>query len=445
MQDIYQKNSDKTNSDRTDAPRRSDFYHTQNPHASIKRRIDILRQGIKKNNLDAVIIFSDENRRYLSGFTGEDGNYDESAGFLVITPKDLILATDSRYKLQALSEARLYSVFCYEKGIASELPGILKSSESRKEGNNTVKDVNSVPKKDINGTGKKDINGTAYPAKQSDRRSDRYKIALETSRLTFDLYSKIKKTIDDKCPEIDLVPADETLKNLRITKDTKEIEAIKASLEIAENAFVKLKSQIHPGMTEKEAAWLLEKLIRENGGDGLSFPVIAASGPNSALPHAIPEQRRFKKNEPLLFDFGAKLNGYCSDISRTLVAGEPDERFKEAYETLFDAQKKAVEAIRPGIKCSDIDRIAREHIDNSKFNGKFNHALGHGVGIAIHEPPRLSRLDDTLLEVGMVVTVEPGIYIPEWGGIRLENMIRVTENGAEVLNSLGYDDYILSF
>ncbi len=197
-------------------------------------------------------------------------------------------------------------------------------------------------------------------------------------------------------------------------------------------------------MTEKKSAWILEKNIRENGANALSFPVIAASGSNSALPHAIPGERTFKRNEPLLFDFGARLNGYCSDTTRTLVMGEPDSTFKEAYETLFQAQKLAIEAIKPGVKCSDIDKTAREYIDNSKFKGRFGHSLGHGVGIAIHEAPRLSKFDDTPLEEGMVVTVEPGIYIPEWGGIRLENMVCVTREGSEVINQMGYDDYILA-
>lgn len=372
-----------------------------------KERVTRLRSSMNKNGFDAVMIFSDENRRYLSNFTGIDGSYDESAGLLLITENELILATDSRYKLQAMNEAKLYSVYCYEKGLSAEMPEILKLITS-------IKD-----------DGK------------------RYKIAVETSRITFDLYSKIKKKLEESLSYIDILSADDALKSFRIIKDQQETDTIRDSLKIAEIAFLQLKKQIHEDMSEKEAAWLLEKLMRENGADSLSFPVIAASGPNSALPHAIPEDRRFKRGEPLLFDFGAKLNGYCSDISRTVVIGEPDNIFQEVYKTLFDAQQKAVEAIRPGIRCSDIDKIAREHIDSSKFNGKFGHALGHGVGIAIHEPPRLSRLDNTQLESGMVVTVEPGIYIPEWGGIRLENMVQVTDNGADVLNSIGYDDYII--
>ncbi|MBF0375925.1 MAG: aminopeptidase P family protein [Desulfamplus sp.] len=373
----------------------------------LESRIDRLRYLIKKNNFDAVAIFSDENRRYLSGFTAQDGNYDESAGFLVITEKDLVLATDSRYKLQAQNEAKLYSTYCYEKGLSSEFPDII----------NSLNYYNLINKN--------------------------ITLAIETSRITFELYNKIKLKIEEAGLNVNLISANEILKEFRIIKEPEEVNAIRASLKIAEDAFLKLKTYINTELTEKEAAWLLEKFIRESGADSLSFPVIAASGTNSALPHAIPENRRFRKGEPLLFDFGAKLNGYCSDISRTIVIGEPDNTFKEAYETVLHAQNMAIKAVRPKIKCSEIDKIARDYIDNSKFKGKFGHALGHGVGIAIHEAPKLSRLDDTELTVGMVVTVEPGIYIPEWGGIRLENMVLVTENGAEVLNTIGYDGYIV--
>ncbi|SLM30132.1 PepQ [Desulfamplus magnetovallimortis] len=373
---------------------------TRLKNIDLETRIENLRREMQQADTDTVIIFSDENRRYLSGFTGSDGNYDESAGVLIITSTDLLLATDSRYDTQASQEATLYNVSCYKENISKELPLLLKSVNSRK-------------------------------------------VGLETSRLTVEIYDKIKTKLKEESPEIITSSADKFLKTLRIKKDNNEIEAIKKSLAISEQAFLKLRTIIHEDMTEKEAAWLLEKMIRENGADCLSFPTIVASGKNCALPHAIPGERKFNSNEPLLFDFGAKLKGYCSDTTRTIVIGEPDSTFKEAYDTLFHAQKFAVEAIKPGIKCSEIDRVARDYIDNSKFTGRFGHSLGHGVGIAIHESPRLSKFDDTLLEAGMVVTVEPGIYIPEWGGIRLENMICVTDEGSEVLNKISYDDYII--
>ncbi len=367
----------------------------------IPRRIERLRSKMSENKMDTIIILSNENRRYLSGFTAEDSGFDETAGLLIITDRELLLVTDSRYDIQAESEAVLFSVYRYEKELSKEMPELLKSVRARR-------------------------------------------VGLESSRIPHNMFIKFEEEIAQYDNKVELISADDFLTKLRMKKDDEEIKAVMAALKVAESAFLELRKNIHPGMTEKESAWIFEKLMREKGADSLSFPVISASGKNSALPHAIPGGRQFKLNEPLLFDFGARLNGYCSDTTRTLVMGTPDSTFKEAYDILYNAQKMAIEAMKPGIKCSDVDAVARNYIDDSKFKGSFGHGLGHGVGIAIHEAPRLSKRDDTRLEAGMVVTVEPGIYLPEWGGIRLENMVVVTKDKAEVLNETGYEDYILS-
>ena len=369
-------------------------------NAAIHHRITRLRRQLQESPMDTLMIFSDENRRYLSGFTAEDGGYDESAGILLITHDRLILATDSRFDTQAAKEALGYEIHCYKKGFTADLPDLLK-----------------------------EVNASVT--------------GVEANRVSHALYNKMVAAIGKEGMACRFTAADDLLGTLRIKKDEEEIEKIRKVLAIAERSFLELKSMIYPGMTEKKAAWLLEKFMRQNGADALSFPVIAASGPNSALPHAIPGDRTFNTGEPLLFDFGARLNGYCSDTTRTLVIGSPDDTFIQAYEILFEAQEKAVAAIGPGMKCSDIDAIARNHIDQSRFKGSFGHSLGHGVGLAIHESPRLSFRDDTRLEPGMVVTVEPGIYLPEWGGIRLENMILVTPTGGEVLNTMDYADHVL--
>ena len=366
----------------------------------IEQRLHGLRNELTVTQTDTLIIFSDENRRYLSGFTGVDGGYDESAGVLIITLDHLLLATDSRFETQAAQEAEGYEIYCYKKGLAVELPGLLEKLGSKV-------------------------------------------IGVESARLTHALYDKMIKETQQAGLECRFESQDDILKHIRTQKDDDEIKIMKKALAIAETSFLELRTMIHPGMAEKKAAWLLEKFMRQNGADALSFPVIAASGKNSALPHAIPGDRVFLEGEPLLFDFGAKWGGYCSDTTRTLVIGAPDDTFKEAYSVLNTAQQMAIDAIVPGMKCSDIDKIAREHINQSRFKNTFGHGLGHGVGLAIHEAPRLSSMDDSLLEPGMVVTVEPGIYLPQWGGIRLENMILVTENGAEVLNTMGYDNYII--
>ncbi|MCJ7830268.1 MAG: M24 family metallopeptidase, partial [Desulfobacterales bacterium] len=233
---------------------------------------------------------------------------------------------------------------------------------------------------------------------------------------------------------IDLIATEGIVENLRVVKEASEIDATREALRLAEKVFCRFQEDLAPGMSEKEAAWAMEKGMREAGAEGLSFPTIVASGPNSALPHAIPGDRKIKAGEPLLFDWGARVKGYCSDISRTLVIGKADATFRRVYQTVLDAQHKAIDAIHAGVSGQAVDLIARRHIEAEGFKGRFGHGLGHGTGLAIHESPRLSPLKDHRLEAGMICTVEPGIYIPGWGGIRIENMVVVREDGAEVLN-----------
>jgi len=196
--------------------------------------------------------------------------------------------------------------------------------------------------------------------------------------------------------------------------------------------------ELRPGQTERQAAWRMEQNMRNAGADGLSFPVIAAFGKNSALPHAIPGDTPLEPGIPLLFDWGARLNGYCSDMTRTVCMGKPDTQFEKIFTIVYDAQQKAMDAIRPGATSKSIDGLARDHIKAKGYGDFFGHSLGHGVGLAIHEAPSISPLaeKDIILEENMVFTVEPGIYLPDWGGVRLENMVVVRNDGAQVLNHL---------
>ena len=358
---------------------------------TIENRLLQLGKSLSDKNVDTFMVMIEENRRYLSGFTAQDTQFDESAGALFITNTKLILATDSRYELQASNESPLYDIVCCKKGLDRELANILRTLKTKR-------------------------------------------LSFESIRMSYMQYKKIFDQLKSDDLRIELVPTDNIVENLRVIKEEGEIKEIKKALSIAESIFTKFINILKPGMTEKEAVWAIEKGMREAGADSLSFPSIAASGPNSALPHAIPGNRKLKMHEPILFDWGAKLNGYSSDISRTLVLGRPDDTFKKVYKTVLDAQAMAIDAIRPGISGKSIDKIARDHIEKMGFKGRFGHGLGHGTGLAVHERPRLSPLKDTKLEPQMVFTVEPGIYLPGWGGVRLENMVVVRENGAEVLN-----------
>ncbi len=364
----------------------------------LEHRIENVRKALAAAEIDTLMVLVAENRFYLSGYTGEDSQFDETAGALFITRDDLILATDPRFDIQAGREAPLYDIACYKKGLAKELPEIVKRLETRR-------------------------------------------LGFENVRLSCLQYSRMKAALQAADLTTTLVPVENIVENLRVIKTEDEIEATRRALAIAEDAFETVLAGLEPGMTESEGAWKLEIAVREKNGSGLSFPTICAAGPNSALPHAIPGDRKFKQGEPILFDWGVFAGHYCSDTTRTVVLGKPDSQFQKVYTTVLEAQKRAIKEIRDGASSTAVDAAAREFIDGTEFKGKFAHGLGHGTGLAVHEAPRLNMLKDEPLKAGMIVTVEPGIYLPGWGGIRLENQVVVRPDGAEVLNRLGFLDF----
>lgn len=358
----------------------------------IERRIQTVRQHLARAQIDTFMVLIAENRYYLSGFSAEDTQFDESAGALLITAERLLLLTDSRYDQQAAAEAPLYEVICYKEGLKKVLPDLLKQVAARR-------------------------------------------LGFEKIRFTVKQHEELGQAIDSAGIPVQMVATENIVENLRAIKSEEEIEHTRRALLLAETAFQKAVKTLSLVMTEKQIAWTLEKEIREAGAEGLSFPSIIASGPNSALPHANVTDRTLREGEPIIFDWGARLNRYCSDISRTVVLGKADDKFQKVFQTVLEAQKKAISAIKAGISGQAVDRIARDHIDAMGFKGKFGHGLGHGTGLAIHEAPRLSPVRDDMLQAGMIVTVEPGIYLPGWGGVRIENQVVVRDGGAEVLNT----------
>ena len=357
----------------------------------MNKRLAQLRARLQGQDFDTFMVLRAENRQYVSGFTGEDGQFDESAGALFISSERQLLATDSRYVTQAKTEATEFEVFVYEEGLAVSLPEILGMLESES-------------------------------------------LGFESPRLPYGHFQKIQEQLKKHESSVSLVPSEGLVEDLRMIKEPREIEAIEKSLALSESVFETIMVSLSVGVSEKELAWTLEKGLREAGAHSVAFPPIVASGPNAALPHAIPTDRTIKEGEPILFDWGARLEGYCSDISRTVVLGSPDDTFTEVYQVVKDAQSMAIEAMKPGMSSQAVDAIARDHIAAKGYKDYFGHALGHGVGLATHEKPRLSPVRPMNLEAGMVATVEPGIYIPGWGGVRLENMVVVEEDGAVVLN-----------
>jgi Xaa-Pro aminopeptidase len=359
----------------------------------IEKRIQRVRELFSSKGIDALMVLVEENRHYLSGFTGQDHQFDESAGALFIATDKLILATDTRFEIQAKNESPQYEVVIYKKGLAKELPAIIDA-----------------------------LNIT--------------RLGFESVRVSVKQYDDYRKALETDSHELELIPVEDMVEGLRLIKSTHEVEQTRNALALAEEAYRHVVKTLKPGMTEKSVAWEMERSMRVAGASGLSFPVMVAAGPNSALPHAIPSDRPIQENEPILFDWGAILEHYCSDTSRTVILGKPDDTFLDVFHTVLDAQQKAIDAITAGAGSKAIDAIARNHIGAKGYGDNFGHGLGHGTGLAVHEGPRLSPLRETTLESGMIVTVEPGIYLPEWGGVRIENQVVVGQNGPTVLNRL---------
>ena len=364
----------------------------------IADRLRKFRGLMEERGLDAFLVAVPENRFYFSGYGEEDLQLTESAGMLLIGPSEEYLLTDSRYDIAARESAPGYGVVIYSRGPAEMLPGLFSDLRVRK-------------------------------------------LGFEANYLTHARFLEIKDALRSSCPEAGMEAGDELAEGLRIIKEPGEIQAISKSLALTERVMESVWSSLTPGRSEKEVAWEIERRVKEWGGEGVSFASIVASGPNGALPHAVPTDRKIGRGELVTVDMGSRLNRYCSDMTRTWAAGTPEARLREIYRIVREAQLAATDAIRAGAACSAVDDAARSFITRAGYGDQFRHGLGHGVGLAVHEPPGLRRQSETILEENMVVTVEPGIYLEGYGGVRLENMVRVTASGCEVLNSadLFYD------
>ncbi len=344
-----------------------------------RERIEKLRSEFAEDGLEAVFIVKVENRRYLSGFTGSDGN-------LLITEEKKILLTDSRYHLQARKESPDF-----------ELIDI--TSDFRKPFSRIIKEENIG------------------------------KLGFESNHLSFWRYRKLK----DFLRETELVPVIDLVENLRSIKSRQEIDRLIRAQEITDRAFHYIMTYLREGLTEKQVAWELEKYIRDEGTEILPFAPILASGINAAEPHHKSSDKKIEAGEMVLMDFGALVSGYGSDMTRTVFMGEPTRKQAEMYELVLSSQKAALEGLKAGVRGKDIDKTARKIIESKGRGDFFRHSLGHGVGLEAHEKPTLSPTRDNLLFENMVCTIEPGIYLPGWGGIRIEDMALVREDGAKIL------------
>jgi Xaa-Pro aminopeptidase len=256
------------------------------------------------------------------------------------------------------------------------------------------------------------------------------RLGFEANDMSFAAYRKLAATEVEK----ELVPTEDLVESLRMVKDEKELEYICRAVELADAALEQVLPGASPGMTEKELSWEIEKALREQGSEGVPFDLIVASGPSSAMPHARPTERAIPGGEPVVIDIGARFENYTSDITRTIVLGKEDDIFARIYDLVLGAQLTAIATIEAGMTGEQADALARTVIEQGGYGEKFGHGLGHGVGLATHELPRLGRGSANVLSDGMVFTVEPGIYIPGWGGVRIEDTVVLEKGRVKVLS-----------
>ncbi len=264
-------------------------------------------------------------------------------------------------------------------------------------------------------------------------------LGFEAGTASYSDYRLLQKQL----PELTLTAVDENLAGLRIVKTTEELDKLRASNRVANEAFSAFVDEIHPGWTEKQAAWFLEQQFRERGASGLSFDTLVASGPRAAIVHGKPSDRVFKEGETIIVDRGMMLDHFASDETNTFVLGKADDRQREIYQIVKDAHDQCIDAVKPGADCQKLDAIARDYIDKKGYAEYFGHGTGHGIGLEVHEQPVISPRGSGVLEEGMVFSVEPGIYIPEWGGVRIEDLVVVTADGCEIITLADKNRFVL--
>ncbi len=350
----------------------------------IATRLRKARQAVRKCQADALLVTNETNVTYLSGFTGDDS-------YLLLTPKHQIILSDSRYTTQ----------------LEEECPGF--DLEIRDSGMSMVQLV-----------------------ERTCHRTEAAHIAIESESISLAAFERLRSGV----MRADWLVTHGLVEQLREIKDKGEINEIRRSVDMAQRVYQIIRAGLTGEQSEKQIAADLEYQIRRMGGRGCSFPPIVAVGPRAALPHAVPTDRRVESADFLLLDWGATAGQYASDLTRILVTGRISPKLQRIYAVVLTAQQQAIAAIRPGVPMSEVDLAARQVIADAGFAKRFGHGLGHGIGLEIHEAPRLGREQEDPLQPGMVITVEPGIYLPGWGGVRIEDDVLVTRDGHEVLTSV---------
>ncbi len=345
-----------------------------------QNRLRLFREKMDAAGTEAVIVLKPENLAYLSGFEG-------STGMLLLTKNSAQLLVDFRYLEQAKAQAKNFTIVQIEQPLSETLRRLILELKLET-------------------------------------------IGFERDFVTWEQYEIWVGKLGDA---VEFIPLPDLTLKLRMIKNPEEMACIKEAGKIADAAFLEILPLLRPGIQEREVAVELEYAMRKKGAQALAFETIIAAGPRSSLPHGMATERKFQNGDLVIVDFGAVWRGYCSDCTRTVSIGPATPKQKEIYAVVQRAQDAALQILRPGVVAAEVDKAAREVISRSGYGDYFGHALGHGVGRVIHEEPSLAARDQTVLEPGMVVTVEPGIYLPGWGGVRIEDLAMLTNTGYEVL------------
>lgn len=352
-------------------------------------RLGRLRQVLTTLDVDAAIVTHSANRHYFTGYPAVDHAPDETAGVLIVSADSaMLIVSPTNVPWAAAAVRPEVSARAWERPWQS------------------------------------------FVAKQLQE--------LGASRVAFEdraMTVADHRAIAEELKSASLVPAGDAFHGLRLIKDEDELAAITAAARITDFALQAVTSDLEPGVTERQVAWRLEVAMRDMGSHGPAFPTCVAAGPNSARPHHDPSDRQISAGEPIVIDMGATVDGYCADLTRTIMLGDPPPEFRERYNAVLRAQLAALEHIGAGMTGKEADSIARAAIADAGFGDQFIHGLGHGVGLLIHEGPSLGASSDDRLEPGHVVTIEPGIYLEGWGGIRIEDLAVVTSDGLAVLSN----------
>ena len=357
------------------------------PHTRIER----LREKLDEHKLDGLFVSSPEtaspvNRRYLSGFAG-------TSAYLLITRDEAVIATDFRYYEQAEQQAPGFRLHKTVGGTEQWLPALFE------------------------GLGGK-------------------RLAFEAAHVSYQTYRGMRKVVQElpQAQRPKLVATVNLVEGLRVAKEPDEIAALQAAVDLGDAAFQHVAERVEPGWTEKQVAWEIEKYVREHGGEGVSFETLVGAGERGSMPHCFPTDRVLRKGEGVVIDMGVKLDGYMSDLTRTIVLGRPDDRFERIYDIVLAAQQTAEELVEAGMTGDAAHALAHRVIEEAGHGDDFGHGLGHGIGLQVHEAPRLGRGSKDVLTEGMVFTIEPGIYLSGWGGVRIEDMVVLKGGKARVMS-----------